>query len=162
MTTHRTEWRWGFVATSAIVILTALPQFLFVIDRGSSWHGSNAAMHADEVAYSDYVASIIRGRPRRNDPFTGRTDHSASPVPESLFSIQVIPPYLSAIPARFLGLSASSVFIVGPLLLAAASSLALFWFMSLLTRDGRLSASAVCFIFGFGTLIARQGILRYV
>jgi len=162
MKTQRTAWRWGFVATSAIVIVTALPQFLFLMNRGSSWHGANAAMHPDEVAYSDYVASLIRGRPRRNDPFTGRSVHSAAPVPESLFSIQVIPPYLSALPARWLGLSASTVFILGPLLLAAASSLALFWFMSLLTRDGRLSASAVCFIFGFGTLIARQGILRYV
>ncbi|PYS74384.1 MAG: hypothetical protein DMF69_02005 [Acidobacteria bacterium] len=53
MTPQRTEWRWGFIAASAIVILTVLPQILFVLDRGSNWHGANAAMHPDEVAYSD-------------------------------------------------------------------------------------------------------------
>ena len=162
MRAQRTEWRWGLLATSAIVVLTAIPQFLFLLDRGSSWHGTNAAVNPDEVAYSTYVASLIRGRPRRNDPFTGRTDHSSPPVPESLFSIQIVPAYLSAAPARWLGLSASTVFILGPLLMAATSSLALFWFIALLTRNARLSATAVCFIYGFGTLIAGQGISRYV
>ena len=162
MTTPRTEWRWGFIAASAIVILTAFPQILFVIDRGSNWHGANAAMHPDEVAYSDYVASLIRGRSRRNDPFTGRTDHSQVPVPESLFSIQVIPAYLASVPARWLGVSASTVFIVGPLLFAVFSSLALFWFLALVTRDSRLSAAGVCIVLCLGTPIAFQGILRYV
>ena len=46
--------------------------------------------------------------------------------------------------------------------MAATSSLALFWFIALLTRNARLSATAVCFIYGFGTLIAGQGISRYV
>jgi hypothetical protein len=147
---------------AAMVIVTAIPQLLFLLDRGSAWNGANASMHPDEVAYSDYVGSLIRGRPRRNDPLTGRTDHSTSAVPESLFSIQLIPPYVLALPARWLGLSASTMFIVGPLLTAAASSLALFWFLSLLTRDSRLSASAVCFVFAFGTIIAVQGIVRYV
>ncbi|HEV8371434.1 MAG TPA: hypothetical protein VGQ39_26050 [Pyrinomonadaceae bacterium] len=162
MRAQRTEWRWGLLAASAIVILTAIPQFLFLLDRGSSWHGTNAAVHPDEVAYSTYIASLIRGRPRRNDPFTGCTDHSSHPVPESLFSIQIVPAYLSAFPARWLGLSASTVFIIGPLLMAGVSSLTLFWFIALLTRNPRLSATAVCFIYGFGTLIAGQGISRYV
>ena len=162
MKTEGTQWRWGFAATVAMVLVIALPQVLFLLDRGSAWNGTNASMHPDEVAYSDYVASLIRGRPRRNDPLTGRTDHSTSPVPESLFSIQLIPPYLLALPARWFGLSASTMFIVGPLLMTAASCLALFWILSLLTNDSRLSGAAVCFVLAFGTIIAVQGIVRYV
>ena len=49
-----------------------------------------------------------------------------------------------------------------PVLFAGLASLAVFWLLTLLTRDERLGAAGTWFILGFGTLIARQGIIRYV
>ena len=161
MKSHWTEWRWGLAAASAIMVVALLPQVLLLIDRGTDWHGANAVMHTDEVAYSAYTAALIRGRPRRNDPYTGREDSSERSAPESLFSIQFVPAYVVAAPARWFGLTAANVFMICPVLCAAASSLAIFWFFSLLTRDKWLGAAAVWIVLGFGTLIALQGVARY-
>jgi hypothetical protein len=144
------------------MLLGALfPQTHFVAHRGSSWNGANAITHPDEVAYSAYLASLIRGHPRRSDPYTGRQDQTG-PVPESLFSIQFVPAYAIALPSRVLGLSATIAFIILPALCALAASLAIFWFVWLLTRDERFSAASVLFVLGLGTLIAGQGIVRHV
>jgi len=162
MKTYKTAWRWGLAAASAIMVLAILPQLLFLFDRGREWYGANAAMHPDEVAYSAYVAALIRGRPRRNDPYTGREDRPENPASESLFSIQMVPAYIAAMPARWLGLTASNVFMVFPAVCALAASLAIFWLITLLTRDERLGAASVWIILCLGTPIAGQGILRYV
>ncbi len=145
-----------------MLLLAVFPQVSFRIERGRDWHGANATMHPDEVAYSAYVASLIRGQPRRNDPYAGRADTPGEPQSESLFSIQFLPSYLVALPARHLGLTAATVFIIFPVLCAFASSLSLFWLMMWLTHDERLAAASVWIVLGFGTLIAGQGILRYV
>jgi hypothetical protein len=155
------EWRWGLASAVFIVCLALLPQVWFLVDRGSNWQGTNMSLHPDEVAYSTYVASLIRGRPRRNDPYTGRQDRGAEHVPESLFSIQMVPAYLLAWPARALNLTASSVFILLPLIFALGTSLTIFWFSKLLTRDHRSAAAAVCLILGCGTLLAGQGMFRH-
>src|SRR5688500_2692370 len=162
METYRTQWRLALAAAFAIAILTALPQVWFVVDRGSNWNGANAEMHPDEVAYAAYINALIRGRPRRNDPHTGRMDQADTPAPESLFSIQLIPAYGTALPARLLGLTASTVFIVFPIFCAIAASLAVFWLISLVTRDSRLAAASVLVILCLGTPMALQGIVRYV
>jgi len=146
---------------SVVFVLVALfPQIHFIVNRGHEWHGANAISHPDEVAYSAYLASLIRGNPRRYDPYTSRG--AQGEASESLFSIQVVPGYAVALPARWLGASASVAFMILPALCALASSLAIFWFISLLTRDERFSAAAVLVILGFGTLIAGQGIARHV
>jgi len=155
------EWRWGLAVAAFIGCLALLPQVWFLVDRGGDWQGTNISLHPDEVAYSSYVASLIRGRPRRNDPYTGLQDRGTERVPESLFSIQMVPPYLLALPARALNLTASSVFIILPLLSALAASLSIFWLSKLLTRDHRPAAAAVCLILGFGTLLAGQGMFRH-
>ncbi|MGZ8846248.1 MAG: hypothetical protein ACXW3C_07265 [Pyrinomonadaceae bacterium] len=157
---ERIRWRWGLGVAIVMMLVAVFPQLHFVLHRGRDWHGANAVTHPDEVAYSAYTAALIRGEPRRYDPYTGRGAEAGAA--ESLFSIQLIPAYTVALPGRWLGLSASTLFMVFPVLCAVASSLALFWFLSLLTRDERLSAGAVVFIFCLGTLIARQGIVRYV
>src|ERR1700730_6669706 len=162
MKTYRTAWRWGLAAASAIVVIAMLPQVLFLADRGRDWHGANATMHPDEIAYSAYTATLIRGRPRRSDPYTGREDRPDHPAPESLFSVQIVPAYVAAAPARWLGLTAANVFMVFPVLCAAVSSLAIFWFFILLTRDKWLGAAAVWIVLGFGTLLALQGIIRHI
>lgn len=141
-----------------MMLVAFWPQIHFMGHRGRAWQGANAITHPDEVAYSAYVASLMRGNPRRSDPYTGRTDS----VPESLFSIQFVPAYAVALPSRWLGLGASTVFMILAPLCALASSLVIFWFVWLLTRDERFSAAAVLIVSGFGTLIAGQGIARYV
>src|SRR6267154_6628742 len=106
------EWRWGALAALAISIVALYPQINLWIARGSAWHGSYVLTQGDEVAYSAYINALIDGRPRRNDPFSGRDDERNSRQPESLFSIQFVPAYLIAFPARALGISASTAFIV--------------------------------------------------
>jgi hypothetical protein len=153
----RIRWRWGIGAAVALMLVALFPQAHFIVNRGREWHGANAITHPDEVAYSAYLASLIRGNPRRYDPYTGR-----EPAAESLFSIQLVPAYAIAWPARLVRLSAASVFMILPPLLALASSLAIFWFLWLLTRDEHFSAAAVLIILGAGTMIAGQGIVRHV
>jgi len=160
ITTARIRWRWGVWAALAVVMVALLPQVHFIAFRGSAWNGANAITHPDEVAYSAYLASLIRGHPRRYDPYTGNQNQSG-PAPESLFSIQFVPPHVIAFPSRALGLSAATAFIILPALCALASSLAMFWLVWLLTRDERFSAAAVLFVLGFGTLIAGQGMVRH-
>src|ERR1700682_628756 len=155
----RIRWRWGLLASVAMMLVAVFPQIHFIGHRGHEWHGANAITHPDEVAYSAYLASLIRGNPRRYDPYTGRG--AQGEASESLFSIQVFPAYAVALPARWLGLSASLVFMILPALCALASSLAIFWLISLLTRDERFSAAVVLVILGFGTLVAGQGIARH-
>ena len=155
------RWRWGAAAAVAMMCLALFPQLHFWGSRGRSWQGANAIMHPDEVAYSAYVASLIRGQPRRNDPYTGRQDERGSPQPESLFSIQMIPAYAVALPARWLGLSAATVFILFPALFAFLSALSIYWFIASLTRDNFLGATTVWIVLGLGTLAAGQGMARH-
>jgi hypothetical protein len=156
----RVRWRWGLLVSIAMMLVALFPQIHFIANRGHEWHGANAITHPDEVAYSAYLASLIRGNPRRYDPYTGRG--AQGEASESLFSIQVFPAYTVALPARWLGLSPSLVFMILPAICALVSSLAIFWFIGLLTHDERFSAAAVLGILGFGTLIAGQGIARHV
>src|SRR6267142_7087230 len=161
MQTAKSGWRWGVGAAAAMMCLALLPQLHFRASRGTSWQGANAIMHPDEVAYSAYVASLIRGRPRRNDPYTGRQDQPGSPLSESLFSIQIVPAYEVALPARWLGLSAATVFILFPALFAFLSALSIYWFIASLTRDSFLGAATVWIVLGLGTLAAGQGMVRH-
>jgi hypothetical protein len=160
--TARIRWRWGIGVAIVMMLIALFPQIYFALHRGHQWNGANAINHPDEVAYSAYVASLIRGNPRRYDPFTHRGAQNETSAPESLFSIQFIPPYAIALPAHWLRLSTSTVFIILPALCALASSFAIFWFVWLLTRDDRFSAASVPIIMGLGTLIAGQGIVRHV
>ena len=141
-----------------MLLVALFPQIHFIGHRGRAWQGANAITHPDEVAYSAYVASLIRGNARRSDPYAGRGES----VPESLFSIQMVPAYATALPARTFGFSASFAFMILAPLCALASSLAIFWFVWLLTRDERFSAAAVLIVLGFGTALAGQGIARYI
>ncbi|HEX8637887.1 MAG TPA: hypothetical protein VF692_07495, partial [Pyrinomonadaceae bacterium] len=79
--------------------------------------------------------ALIDGRPRRNDPYTGRDDDVDAAQPESLFSIQFFPAYLAAVPSRALGLSASEVMPVISVFSAFFTALALFWLIVSVTGD---------------------------
>ena len=128
--------------------------------RGREWNGSYAQVHGDEWFYSAYIQALIDGRPRRNDPYTGRDDVPGRPQPESLFSIQFVPAYLIATPARIFGLSSSTAFIVLGFLAPLFASLALFWLIQNLTQDHRLAATGSIVVLCFGALAAGEGAIH--
>jgi hypothetical protein len=148
------------LATFAMTLLALYPQINLWLGRGGNWHGSYVLIQGDEDAYSAYINALIEGRPRKSDPHTGRDDAPGAPQPESLFSIQFLPAYAIALPARLLHISASTAFIVLIALAAIAASLAIFWLIFSLTADDRLAAAGVIIALCLGTLVATQGGVR--
>lgn len=153
------KWKWGIGAAVAITILSVYPQLVMWGVRGQQWNGSFAEGDADEWVYAGYIQALIDGRPRRNEPYTGRDHQSDRPQPESLFSIQFVPAYALALPARFLGLSSSTAFIVLGFLGPFLSCLAIFWLLKGVIKDPRLAAAGSMLVICFGALAAGQGIV---
>ena len=90
--------------TLIVLVLAVYPQVAMWIANGRVDDAVYFVANYDEPAYSAYVNALIEGRPRRADPFMG-TD---APDYESIYSVQMVPAYLIAIPARLLGLSAGT------------------------------------------------------
>jgi len=105
-------WKFGILSAAVITILSLFPQIHFLLKRGNSWNGFYVMTHEDELIYSAYVNALIDKRPRRSDPFTGQDDSPDAPLRESPLSIQFVPAYAIAIPARFLGATVATAFIV--------------------------------------------------
>lgn len=141
------------------MLLSLYPQVRLWLTHGEHWNDAIAYNQGlgDEVAYAAYVNALIEGRPRRNDPYTGRDDRQNAPQPESLFSIQFIPAYAVALPARALGMSATTAFIVLTPLMAFASSLAIFWLLAVVTESDRLATVGVVVVLCLGALAAAEG-----
>lgn len=135
-----------------MAFLSLIPQLHLWIVRGNDWQGTYASFDFDEVAYSSYLSSLIAGRPRRNDPYTGRDDEPGKPQPESFYSIQFVPAYTAAIPARLFGLSVGSTFILIRVLAAIAATLALFWLLLLMTGNERMAACGAIIVLCLGGL----------
>jgi len=151
------RWRLGVLAGFALMFLSLYPQLELWLTQGRDWHGAYAYYDIDEEAYSAYLNSLIEGRARRNDPYTGKDESAGAPMPESLFSIQFISAYTVALPARALGLSASSAFIALAFLIPLFAALAVFWLLLTVTGDERLSAAGVMVALCLGTLASGQG-----
>jgi len=154
------EWRWGLLAALGMMLLALWPQMNMWLARGHNWQGSYVSVQGDEVAYSAYVNALIDGRPRRNDPYSGRDDTTAQPRPESLFSVQFFPAYVVALPARLLGVSASTAFILLIAISAITSALAVFWLLATITGNSKLAATGALVVLCLGTLVASQGEAR--
>ena len=120
-----------------------------------------ATLHGDEFLYSGYLNALIDGRPRRNDPFTG-SDLSHRALPETTFSIQVVPAFAISSLARMFRVSASTAFIVLTAVVAVLAALAIFWLLVLVTADEKLAAAGVIFVLCLGTLVAKQGLLGLI
>ena len=160
--TNSLRWRLGIAAALAMTFISLIPQATFMRLRGHDWHGSYYSYQPDEHPYSAYVNALIQGRPRRNDPYTGAADEANAPLPESIFSIQFVPAYALAIPARIFGLSATTSFILLTPVVAFASSLFIFWLVGQITRDERIAAIAVPFILCLGALARGQFLVRHL
>lgn len=156
---YTASFKWGALAITAITFLSLMPQLRFWVARGSQWRGSYVTLQPDEIVYSAYVNALIDGRPRRTDPSTGQDDHPQSPLPESLFSIQFIPPFIIAWLARACGATASSAFIALLGFAGLLTSLSLFWLFSSLTGDRNFSAVAILIVLCFGALAGGHGVV---
>ena len=145
------DWKLGLLAAAVVAVISFIPQVSLIVKRGTLWNGSYALIDFDEASYSAYLNSLIEGAPRRNNPYLG-TDSDR----ESLFSIQFLPPYIIALPARAFGISASTAFILLTPLMAFASSLAIFWLLHQLTNSGQTSAVGVLIVLLCGRLISEN------
>ena len=153
---RRIRWRFGILAGLAVVLVTMIPQLSLWSDRESGGFGVYAIVDPDEMAYSDYLNSIINGRPRRNDPFSG----GASSNHETFYSLQFFPPYVVALVAKLFGLSAPTVFILFTPLFAFSSSLAVFWLLSEVTGDEKAAAIGVLIVLLCGILASANLLLE--
>ncbi len=151
------RWRFGVLAGIFLAIFCLYPQFKMFYLRGAEWNGHYAYNDIDEVAYASYVRALIDGRPRKNDPYTGRDESTKTPQPESLFSIQFAAPYSIAIPARIFGISAPWAITIAGALAGFASAFAAFWFLGRLTGDDWFAMAGSLAVFCFGTLAAGEG-----
>ncbi len=154
------RWRWGVLAALVLALFGLLPQLNLIRTRGRDWHGSFYTYHPDESPYAAYLNSLIQGRTRRNDPYTGLDDQPDAPLAESLFSIQFIPAYALALPARLFGLSASTIFILLAPLSAFAAALAIFWLVGMVTGESRVAATGALVVLCLGGLARGQFLVR--
>ncbi len=151
------SWRFGIIAGIFLVLFTMYPQMKMWYLRGDDWQGHYAYNDIDEVAYAAYVKALIDGRPRKNDPYTGRDDSPDHPQPESLFSIQFAAPYTLAIPARILGIGAPWTMTIAGALAGFLAALACFWVVGRLTGDSWYACAATLFVLAGGALWAGEG-----
>ncbi len=155
---YGTKWKWCAIPCLAMVLLSLIPQIHLWIVRGRDWNGGYVSLQGDEPLYSAYLSALMEGRTRKNDPFGGKDNSPGAPLPESIFSIQFVPAYAIAFPAKIFGMSASTAFIA---LIAAAAlfaTLSVFWLLSHITSDYRFSAAGALSVLCLGCVIGRQGV----
>lgn len=152
-----------FLATAAgliAAVLAVYPQYNLQNLRQAEFAGAFASCDLDEMAYASYLQALIDGRPRKNDPYTGRDEAANEPQPESLFSIQFAPAYAVAVPAKVFGLSASQAMPIASFVAAFLTALAVFWLVRSLTEDDWLAfAGALIVVFG-GALVVGIGAIN--
>ncbi len=139
--------------------LALYPQYHLRQIRGVDYNGAFATYDLDEMAYAAYLQAVIDGRPRKNDPYTGRDASPDSPQSESLFSIQFVTAYIAAVPARVLGISAAGMMPVISVFSAFFTTLALFWISFLVTRNTWLSLACALAVVAGGALISGIGVI---
>jgi hypothetical protein len=147
------RYKYAALVALAMVLLAMIPQLQLWLARGREWNGVYVIVQEDEALYSAYINSLIQGQPRKNDPF-GASVTSA----ESAFSVQFVPAYAIALPARWLHVSASTAFIALNFLTALFASLVIFWLLEAVSEDYRIAACGTLFVLCCGSLVGRYGI----
>ena len=151
------RWRFGLVAALVLAIFALYPQMKLWYNRGAEWQGNYAYNDIDEVAYASYVKALVDGRPRKNDPYTGRDDSPETPQKESIFSIQFAAPYTLAIPGRLLSIPTPWLMTIGGAVAAAFTALAIFWFLFDLTGNNWYAMAGSLITLAGGALFAGEG-----
>ena len=140
---RKARWWFGLLSAAIVTLIAVAPQLFFCFARGSQWNGAYAQTHGDEGVYASYLNALVDGRPRRNNPYSGRDDSPEHPSAESYLSLQFISPLLISQTARLLHVSTAKVFMVLTAVTAFASALAVFWLLTLLIEDYRIAAVGV-------------------
>ena len=152
-------------AVAAMFALTVLPQIELWLVRGEGWPVPFVYYKGDQSMYLAYVNALKDGRPRRNDPYTGR-DQQPGTVGgvsgESYLSIQFIPPYALSWAARVVRAPAASVFAGLRVFSGIASILVLYWMIVAITGDEFVAAAGALGILCGGTLVTSFGPAGYV
>lgn len=151
------RWAFGVLAGLILALFSLYPQINLRSLRGDNWQGVFASCDLDEMAYAAYLQALIDGRPRRNDPYTGRDAAANVLQPESLFSIQFFPAYIVAVPARLLGFTVSQVMPFVSAFSAFFTALALFWLIVSVTGDDLLALVGTLVIITGSALIVGLG-----
>lgn len=154
------KWRFGILAGIVVALFGLYPQLALWNARGAEWNGTFASNDLDETAYAAYLQALIDGRPRKNDPYSGRDETVDAPQPESIFSIQFLPPSAISIPARLFGLDASKTFILLSIAASFFTALALFWLLAQITGDNRFAFVGTLIILFGGALAAGNGAIN--
>lgn len=156
------RWRFGVLAGIFLALFCLYPQMKMLYLRGSEWNGHYAYNDIDEVAYASYVRALIDGRPRKNDPYSGRDNAPEAPQPESLFSIQFAAPYTIAIPARIIAVGTPMAMTLAGAVAGFMAALMAFWFLGRFTGDNWYAMAAGLAVFAFGTLAAGEGAMSEI
>ncbi len=147
------------IALIAILLLSLAPQIHLWLTRGSEWNGAYAGIQGDEFLYSAYINALLHGRPRRNDPFAGRDSTPASLLPESTFSIQVMPSFLLASIGRVSGASSATLFIAWLAVGGLLAGIAVLFLLNTITSNRLVSSVGMLFVLTLGALAAGQGLV---
>lgn len=151
------RWQFGIIAGIFLAIFCLYPQFKMLYLRSEAWNGHYAYNDIDEVAYASYVRALIDGRPRKNDPYTGRDDSPETPQPESLFSIQFAAPYTIAIPARLFGVGTPWAMTLAGAGAGFLAAVAAFWLIAGVTGSSWYGMAGSIAVFAGGALAAGEG-----
>lgn len=149
----------AFVAGIIAVGFSIYPQYRLQELRGSDYSGSFATYDLDETAYAAYLQALIDGRPRKNDPYTGRDDTVTEPQPESIFSIQSATAYPIAIMARVFRASAAEAMPVVSMVSAFLTAIALFALIYLFSGDAWMALGGTLVVIAGGALISGIGVI---
>jgi len=156
------HWRFGLVAAVLLAIFNLYPQFKMLYLRGDDWNGHYAYNDIDEVAYAAYIRALIDGRPRKNDPYSGRDQSPETPQLESLFSIQFAAPYTLAIPARVFGIGIPWAMTLSGALAGILCALAAFWLIGRMTGSSWYGMAGATAVFAGGALAAGEGAISEI
>lgn len=151
------RWQFGIIAGIFLAVFASYPQLKMWYLQGDDWQGHYAYNDIDEVAYAAYLKALIDGRPRKNDPYTGRDDTARDPQPESLFSVQFAAPYTIAIPARIFGVPATWAMILAGALAGFLTAFACFWLIGMLTKNSLFAMMGSLVVLCGGALAAGEG-----
>lgn len=152
-----TGWILAIIAGSFLALYSAYPQIKLIYNESGQWNGHYAYNDIDEVAYAAYLKALMDGRPRKNDPYTGRDDRPGDPQPESLFSIQFAAPYAVAIPARLTGISAPTAMTLTGIVSAFVSALLFALLLWKITGNPWFGMAGSLIVLCGGALAAGEG-----
>lgn len=155
------QWRWAVLPIAILFLLALAPQIALRFGHSPSWSGSYFSFNPDEAPYLAYVNALKEGRPRKSDPFSGRDDRAGASQPESIFSIQFVPAYAIALPARVSGVSAQTAFAILSCLVAISAALGIYVLIRLVTGDDHKAAAGALVVLCCGSLRFAPFVTRF-